>query len=79
MATLYVRNVPDELYERLKKNAEDRNSSISSEALRLLHEALKVDRAAFRRFAADVRASPLLVAPGAPSPAELIRQDRDAR
>lgn len=79
MATLYVRNVPDELYERLRKRAEVRKSSISTEAVRLLEAALEVDREGFRRFVEHVRAHPLRVAPGAPSPAELIRQDRDAR
>lgn len=79
MATLYVRNVPDELYERLKRSAEERDSSISSEALRLLQEAMRVDRAAIRDFVERVRKSPLRVAPDAPSPAELIRQDRDSR
>jgi plasmid stability protein len=78
MATLYVRNVPDELYERLKKNAEARNSSISTEAVRLLDEALKVDREGFRRFIERVEASPIHVRPGAPSAAELIRRDREA-
>lgn len=78
MATLYVRNVPDELYERLKKNAEDRKSSISAEALRLLQESLQIDRAAIRRFVERVEASPLRARPGAPTPAEIIRQDRDS-
>jgi plasmid stability protein len=78
MATLYVRDVPDELYERLRKQADARDSSISSEALRLLTRALRSDRVAIRTFLDEVEARPLRVAPGAPSPAELIREDRDA-
>ena len=36
MATLHVRNVPDELYERLKRLAGERHRSLSAEVLDLL-------------------------------------------
>ena len=39
MATLHVRNVPDELYDRLKSMAEEDHRSLSSEIIDLLQEA----------------------------------------
>jgi plasmid stability protein len=40
MATLHVRNVPDELYEELRASAERDGRSIGAEAIRLLRFAL---------------------------------------
>jgi plasmid stability protein len=40
MATLHVRNVPDELYERLRTAAEEDGRSIGAEATALLRAAL---------------------------------------
>lgn len=44
MATLYVRDIPEQLYEQLKKRAADEGRSISQEAVRLLRLALLADR-----------------------------------
>lgn len=44
MATLYVRDMPDELYEHLKNRATEEGRSISQEAVRLLRLALFTDR-----------------------------------
>ena len=38
MATLYVENVPDDLYEALRSQAKARRSSIAAEVLALLKE-----------------------------------------
>jgi plasmid stability protein len=38
MATLYVQNVPDELYKALRSQARRHHRSITSEALSLLEE-----------------------------------------
>jgi len=38
MATLYVENVPDELYEALRNRAKSRRRSIAAEVLVLLEE-----------------------------------------
>jgi plasmid stability protein len=78
MATLYVRDVPDDLYDRLRKRADERGTSISAEAVALLRRSLRTDRAAIRKFLDDSEKNPLRVPPGAPSPADLIREDRDA-
>ena len=40
MATLHVRNVPDELYERLRAAAEEEGRSLGAEATSLLRTAL---------------------------------------
>ncbi len=40
MATLHVRNVPDDLYDRLKSLAEEDHRSLSSEVIDLLQEAV---------------------------------------
>lgn len=44
MATLYVREVPDDLYEQLKKRATEEGRSISQEAVRLIRTALLTER-----------------------------------
>ena len=38
MATLYVENIPDELYEALRGRARQRRNSIAAEVLALLEE-----------------------------------------
>jgi plasmid stability protein len=40
MATLYVENVPDELYEALRKRAKQNRKSIAGEVISLLEETL---------------------------------------
>lgn len=79
MATLHVRKVPDDLYRRLRKRAEERGTSISAETIRLLYSALRPETADVRRFLREVERKPLRPAPGSSPPAELIRRDRDAR
>jgi ATP-dependent Clp protease ATP-binding subunit ClpA len=43
MATLHVRNVPDELYELLREHAAAQDRSIGAETIQLLHERLAAD------------------------------------
>lgn len=56
MATLYVENVPDELYKALRERARDNRKSVSAEVLSLLAEniptaaELKRRREFFRRI-----------------------------
>ncbi len=78
MATLHVRNVPDELYDRLRQQAEDKNRSLSAEVIMLLDSAMEtnrqkqvdlLDRIRRRRF---FRPS----AVNAPDSTTLLRQDR---
>jgi plasmid stability protein len=43
MATLHVRNVPDELYERIRRRAARENRSLSAEVVALLDRATQRD------------------------------------
>ncbi|MBA3421764.1 MAG: hypothetical protein H0U12_07715 [Thermoleophilaceae bacterium] len=80
MATLYVHDVPDDLYERLRREARDSRRSISAEAVEILRRALPSPGGAsledFLETADRMRARHRLPA-GAPTAAELIRGDRD--
>ncbi len=64
MATLHVRNVPDELYEELRALAESEGRSIGAEAISLLRGALTERNELYegvrRAKAIDVRRSPFL-------------------
>lgn len=81
MATLYVENVPDDLYEALRKRARKKRKSIAAEVLELLEQfvpterELKARRAAFRRL--EEIASRPSPSPGPfPSAEEMVREDR---
>lgn len=45
MATLHVRNVPDRLYKRIQKLAEDENRSLTAEVVQLLSQGLEAREA----------------------------------
>jgi plasmid stability protein len=84
MATLYVREVPDELYSALRELAITERRSVSAEALYLLKRAVEDEQQAQRR--ADERIAALerlretresvTVPPGYPDSVELLREDR---
>jgi plasmid stability protein len=81
MATLYVENVPDELYEALRRRARENHKSIAAEVLELLERdvptarELKARRAFFRRL--ERLASERSPAPGPfPSTEQMVREDR---
>lgn len=79
MSTLYVREVPDELYEALRRRAKERRSSVSREAIRLLERGLRLDRVEARGVLADVRARRPVVRPGRIEAGVLVREDREGR
>jgi antitoxin FitA len=78
MPTLYVRNVPNDVYRRLQARARRNSRSLNAEALNILsaaaarepHEIAIVER--LREIAREID-----LPPDAPNPEELIRQDRD--
>jgi plasmid stability protein len=79
MATLHVRDVPEELYEALRARARREGRSISQEAIAILRRALG------RRSADDIleelnqlRDSTKLPT-GRYAPETIVRGDRDAR
>ena len=49
MATLYVENVPDELYEALRSRAKQNRKSIAGEVISLLEESVPTARELKRR------------------------------
>lgn len=80
MPTLYVRDVPSELYERLRREATSARRSLSAETIELLRRSLAprtgTSLEQLLQGADQIRAKHLLPA-GAPTAAELIREDRD--
>ena len=80
MATLYVRDVPEKLYKRLRARARRNGRSLNAEVLELIDEAVLreltsdqiTDRLA--ELAAEIDLSP-----DAPRPEDIIREERDRR
>jgi len=82
MPTLYVENVPDALYDALRKRAREHRKSMAAEVIGLLEqnvpteEQRKKRRKAFRELA-RIRALPPLTPGPFPSAEEMIREDRE--
>jgi len=81
MATLYVENVPDELYEALRERAKASRRSIAQEAIALLEQNVPTAseltrRRRFLEKALRMQARKPLTAGPFPSTEEMIREDR---
>ena len=82
MATLYVENIPDDLYEALRSRAKARRRSIAAEVLALLEEnvptaeELKAREDLFRRMI-QMREKRTKSKGPFPSAEEMIREDRE--
>jgi plasmid stability protein len=82
MATLYVENVPDELYEALREQAKRDRKSIAAEVIDLLEQfipteaELKRREKLFQRALAMSRREPLTPGPF-PTTEEMVREDRE--
>jgi plasmid stability protein len=81
MATLYVENVPDDLYEALRERARQQRKSITAEVLSLLAEnvvtaAERKARQQFLRQAQRLRSQRPRSASTFPASEELQREDR---
>jgi plasmid stability protein len=83
MPTLYVENVPKELYQALRKRARDSRKSIAAEVISLLErnvptgEELRRRREFYDRMA-ETRGAQQPARSGAfPTAEEMIREDRD--
>jgi plasmid stability protein len=82
MATLYVENVPDDIYKALRKRARTHRTSIAAEVISLLEhfvptaEELKRRQRVFDDLA-KLRARPPLTPGPFPSAEEMIREDRE--
>lgn len=83
MATLYVENIPDELYEALRERARRNRKSIAAEILRLIEENVPTPaelkrRQQFLKKVEQLRAkSPKSFPQKFPSAEEMVRQDRE--
>ena len=78
MATLNVKSLPDDLYERLRARAHRSGRSIRGEVLRILQEALAVEERSAQAVYSEIRelrASYGSLAPG-PSIDDLLAEDR---
>jgi plasmid stability protein len=60
MPTLYVENVPRDLYEALRKRAKSQRRSIAAEVLALLERNFPTQKELKRRHSAFVRRVPYL-------------------
>jgi plasmid stability protein len=81
MPTLYVENVPRDLYEALRKRAKSQRRSIAAEVLALLEQHIPTEKELKRRreFVQKLkrlRASIPPISGDFPSSEEMIRQDR---
>jgi plasmid stability protein len=81
MATLYVENVPDDLYEALRKRARSQRRSIAAEVLLLLEQNIPTKktlkaRREFLKKLEELRFTPSPVPGPFPSTEEMIREDR---
>lgn len=79
MPTLHVRNVPDDLYARLRQRAATQNRSLSAEVISLLDTALEGSTAAQAAVLERIRRRRFFepATAGAPESTYLLREDRD--
>ena len=79
MSVLHVRNVPDVLYERLRRRAEAQRRSLSAEVITLLTRALDEEELSPQVTLAAIRDRRFYrpEAVGAPDSTTLLREDRE--
>jgi plasmid stability protein len=80
MPLLQVRDIPEDLYDKLSRVAEADNRSIAQETIVLLKKALnyKEGRIARRkRILEEIKNNRIENVDSFPDPADLIREDRD--
>jgi len=80
VATLYVRDVPEKLYKRLRARARRNGRSLNAEVLELIDEAVlrELTSDEFTDRLAELAAE-IDLPPDAPRPEEIIREERDRR
>jgi plasmid stability protein len=82
MATLYVENIPDDLYEALRSQAKARRRSIAAEVLALLEENVLTSKELKARQdlvgkIIRLRSKEMATGRKFPSSEEMIREDRE--
>jgi plasmid stability protein len=80
VATLYVREVPEKLYKRLRARARRNGRSLNAEVLELIDEAVlrELTSEEITERLAELAAE-INLPPDAPKPEDIIRQERDRR
>ena len=78
MPTLHVRNVPEDIYQRLHVRAHQQNRSLSAEVIAILDHVLATEPAAQAELLGDIRRRRARYAPAVPAPdaVDLLREDR---
>ncbi len=81
MATLYVRDFPDETYQALKTMAKEEKKSVGTEVIKIVEAELEKKRIKRERLAslARIRESDYLFKPSidGKTTTDLLREDRD--
>lgn len=82
MATLYVENVPDDVYKALRKRARENGGSIAGEVIAMLKQFVPTEaelkrRREFYDRMVELRSKPPLTSGPFPSAEEIIREDRE--
>ena len=79
MPNFQIRDLPDDIYLALQRQAEREQRSLSQQAIVELRRALQLDGGARRRAVRErLMLEPKnVLSPGAPSIVDLIRADRD--
>ena len=78
MPTLHIRNVPEELYERIRARAQEQGRSITSEVVQLLQRAVSEDSQDQEEILQRIQRRRFFhpAAVNAPDSLSLLRQDR---
>ena len=78
MATLHVRNVPDDLYRQLPEEAETDKRSLGAHVVVLLQKAVHVLRhqRSQRELLEQLRSNRITLPEGTPDSTTLLREDR---
>jgi plasmid stability protein len=77
MPTLHVRNVPEDLYETIRRKAESERRSFSQEVITLLQRAVREPARSQAEVLDSIRRNRYQPPPGAPDSVTLLREDRD--
>jgi plasmid stability protein len=82
MATLYVENVPDDIYKALRKRAKASRKSIAAQVIELLEQNIPTESEIRRRRRvfeelAELRDRPPIGTGPFPSAEEIVREDRE--
>ena len=79
MPTLYVREIPEQVYQTAQRIAQEQGRSLSAYVITILEQAIE-DEQARRKMSealADIRRRRRPLPPGAPDSVEIIRRMRD--